>query len=287
MFKVTILAIFILSVLCSHKTEETYEIELVIFSGSPNPVFSISITDYIKLNLNMSNTHKPKQNAKVMGYKGLRIKHLNSHIIAEPYAELYFLNLIKDQISIEIYNHINQRILTEYEFGIKQKHENIFNEECEGPIVGPDTVPDFNPKVDDNGCFITRKWENNCYNYSTDVLTNTFAQPGRGTGHKWKANTCDDVKRASLSDGLEWVGTEYPSNIDKGHFVALLIWPNTNFHWIRLDSNGKWSHKPGATPVTNKDNEDNLITDPSKQDFAPWTKFCGYFKVIPSLIKIN
>jgi hypothetical protein len=37
--------------------------------------------------------------------------------------------------------------------------------------------------------------------------------------------------------------------------VALLIWPNTNFHWIRMDAKNSsadvsyWSHKPGGTAV--------------------------------------
>ena len=26
---------------------------------------------------------------------------------------------------------------------------------------------------------------------------------------------------------------------------------DTNFHWIRMDSAGNWSHKPGGTPVRN------------------------------------
>ena len=67
----------------------------------------------------------------------------------------------------------------------------------------------------------------------------------------------------------------------------MFIWPNTNFHWVRLDSNGFWSHKAGGTPVKNVDNTGSKITDPSKSDFSPWTQFCGYFQVIPSNININ
>ena len=28
---------------------------------------------------------------------------------------------------------------------------------------------------------------------------------------------------------------------------------DTNFHWIRMDQSGNWSHKPGGTPVRNTD----------------------------------
>jgi len=156
------------------------------------------------------------------------------------------------------------------------------------PIRGPDTVPVFDPTSDDEGCFQTMQDDNNCYNYGTDVLTNTFAQPGRGTQEKWQENTCEDVGRAALSDGLVYVGTELPTTKpEAGHYIALLIWPDTNFHWVRMDSNSKWSHKPGGTPVKNVDNEEALITDPSKQDFSPWSQFCAFYLVKPSKITIN
>jgi hypothetical protein len=69
--------------------------------------------------------------------------------------------------------------------------------------------------------------------------------------------------------------------------MALLIWPEINFHWIRLDSNGLWSHKPGGTKISNIDNLGNYIKDSSKQDFSPWSEFCGYFSTVPSKININ
>jgi len=156
------------------------------------------------------------------------------------------------------------------------------------PIKGGDGIPKYDPKTDCGGCFITKEPNNNCYNYGTDILTNTFAQPGRGTGQKWQKNTCDDVKRAAIADGLQWLGTTLPSQKPAvGHYITLLIWPNNNFHWVRLDDNGKWSHKAGGTPVKNKDNKGLDITDPSKQDFSPWSQFCGYMLVVPSNTTIN
>lgn len=35
-----------------------------------------------------------------------------------------------------------------------------------------------------------------------------------------------------------------------------------DFHWYRLDSDGKWSHKTGEAAVTRVDNAHNEITDP-------------------------
>ena len=42
-----------------------------------------------------------------------------------------------------------------------------------------------------------------------------------------------------------------------------------------------------GTPVRNKDNNGQSITDPSKSDFSPWTEFCYYFIAQPSKLKIN
>eukprot|EP01137_Pigoraptor_chileana_P007622 Opistho-2@53443 len=159
--------------------------------------------------------------------------------------------------------------------------------DCSATVVGPDTVPVYDPSTDDAGCFISEQSENNCYDYGNDIATDTFAQPGRGSGHKWTANTCDAIQTAAVFDGLQWVGTTLPTDAPaKGHYVAMLIWPDTNFHWIRKDTTG-WSHKPGGTAVRNTDNNGDAITDPSKSDFSPWTQFCGYFTTVPSNVTIN
>merc|ERR1712039_920918 len=82
---------------------------------------------------------------------------------------------------------------------------------------------------------------NNCYNYGNDIVTNTFAQPGRrdfdqGSGlckhsdRPCMQNTCEDVKKGAIADGLTWVGTELPIDLPEvGHYVSLHIWPNSNF----------------------------------------------------------
>ena len=63
------------------------------------------------------------------------------------------------------------------------------------------------------------------------------------------------------------------------HKVALVVAPGLDFHWYRLDDNGKWSHKPGNTKATNLDNLGNIIDDPRTADRGPYTQFCGCFCV--------
>ncbi len=79
------------------------------------------------------------------------------------------------------------------------------------PIRGPDTVPVYDPKDDVQGHFVSHQTENNCYNYANDVATDTFAQPGRGSGQKWSFDTCADINASAVRDGLEWVGTQMPA----------------------------------------------------------------------------
>ena len=149
------------------------------------------------------------------------------------------------------------------------------------------------PLTDDRGCFKAKQLENNCYDYGNDIVSNTFAQPGRGSGVCAKtarpcvANTCEDVRRAAESDGLAWVGTALPASLPvRGHYVSLHIWPNTNFHWLRMDANLLWSHKPGGSPVRNVDNRGRKIDDPAKADVSPWSQHCGYMHALPSNVSI-
>lgn len=163
------------------------------------------------------------------------------------------------------------------------------------PLRGPNDprLVRFDPAHDDAGCFQTMQSENNCYNYGTDVLTDTFAQPGRGSGvcartdRPCVPNTCEDVRRAAVSDGLVDAGTALPSALPRsGHFVSLHIWPKSNFHWLRMDADGTWSHKPGGSRVRDVDNRGRKIVDPAKADVSPWSTHCGYLLATPSNVTL-
>lgn len=51
-------------------------------------------------------------------------------------------------------------------------------------------------------------------------------------------------------------------------FFFPLYLPGVDFHWYRLDSNNRWSHKPGSTDVTDRDNNRNMILDPRVADIG-------------------
>jgi hypothetical protein len=128
---------------------------------------------------------------------------------------------------------------------------------------------------------------NNCYNYSTDYRTNTFAQPGKSASHQYTALTCASVKPAAVWDCLIDAPNANNTCPTHGHLVALVIWPNTDYHWYRKDQNGLWSHKPGGTPVTNLDSSGHLITDPRTANRGGYTVFCTFMNVMHGHIKIS
>lgn len=132
-----------------------------------------------------------------------------------------------------------------------------------------------------------RQSNNNCYNYSTNYRTDTFAQPGLAAGAQYTSLTCASVRPAALADDL----IDAPSANNKcpkeGHLVALVIAPGIDFHWYRKGRNGYWTHKPGSTPATNVDNSNHLIPDPRTANRGPYTDFCTFMIVMHGHIKIS
>lgn len=224
-----------------------------------------------------------------MGYHGFLLESNGIEVVVNNQAisELILLSTVPSYIKADVIGHVKERINNPSYSCNKQKINTNPNVDCT-KMVGPDTVPAFDVAHDCGGCFVSHQTENNCYNYGNDISTDTFAQPGRGSGKKWSYDTCDDIRASAQRDGLTWIGQNLPSDQPTvGHYVALFMWPNVNFHWIRKDNSGYWSHKPGQTPVKDTDNSGQKIVDPRKSDFSPWSQFCGFMQTIPSQVKIN
>ena len=66
-------------------------------------------------------------------------------------------------------------------------------------------------------------------------------------------------------------------------FSILLL--NLDFHWYRLDSNGRWTHKLGETAPTNKDNNGDEIVDPRIADTGDY-QFVTFMFVDKNFVKI-
>jgi hypothetical protein len=114
---------------------------------------------------------------------------------------------------------------------------------------------------------------NNCYNYAMNYRSNTFAQPGRISGHPNNVMQCANVAAAANWDGCRATCSGPNKN------VALVIWPGQDYHWYRLHSNGFWGHKPGGTIARNWDSLNRVIggaLNPQNCARGPYTIFCGY-----------
>jgi hypothetical protein len=184
-------------------TDSIYLVELLVFSGTENPKWTINHIEYEKLNQQLqSNKIISQITTRVMGYKGFKISSMSNENISyriinnTPLAELFLLKTIRQNIHQDVIEHVFQVITSnivslDVNDWVSNYSENpqiiknspFLNEyflqaSCDAtPIKGPDSVPDFNPDKNNYGCFEEKQWENNCYNYGNDIVTNTFAQP--------------------------------------------------------------------------------------------------------------
>lgn len=276
-------------------TEEEINVETLVFSGTDNPSFTLN--DHQKRSFCglVNENDQAVPTCRVLGFTGWRVcVGTNCRTFrGQKMIDTLFMSAL--DVSEEVFSHIQEetnRLLTSSD-NCHQTEDLAENSDCTAPVVGPDdpALIHFDLQNDNQGCWVTERSKNNCYDYGNDIVTNTFAQPGRGSGvcppgsHPCVPNTCEDVKNAAVSDGLSWVGTDLPTELPQdGHYVSLHIWPNQNFHWIRMDADQKWSHKPGSTAARNYDNNNEEITDPGQAEFSPWTQHCGYMLSVPSKV---
>jgi hypothetical protein len=130
------------------------------------------------------------------------------------------------------------------------------------------------------------QWNNNCYNYGTNYRSDTYAQPGQAAGAIYASITCADVRAGAVADKLIAVPRHGNRCPKEGHLVALVVGPGWDFHWYRRGRNGYWTHKPGGTQATDRDNSGNLIPDPRTADRGGYTDFCTFMIVMHGHIKI-
>ncbi len=139
----------------------------------------------------------------------------------------------------------------------------------------------FNPNAAffNDPAHVTR---NNCYcfasNHRADVR---YALPGRRGGHPATVISCGGVIDGLRADG--WKDGCQPNGLT----IAMVIWPNRDYHFYRLVTGGPfwwWGHKPGGTPAKYTDGCGHPIYQYQGRGYAPnnicrdpYTDFCGYF----------
>lgn len=179
-------------------------------------------------------------------------------------------------------------------FCLKHQNSTAFS-----PLSGsePDYIPEAWNTPDD------LRQSHNCFAYAFNVWDQkrrdqckngncSFAQPGYAAGYPpfsaRKFKTCADMKLRLEGDNKIIQPSTFEKKPPSGYSkIAVIVDPNADFHFLRLDSNGYWSHKPGATNVTNKDSDGRLIVRPDLANFCypdkreplHYWKFCQYYDV--------
>ena len=273
----------------------TSRITLNVFSGRPNPSWLLTDDEEAKLGERLNALAQPTDRRPSgvyggLGYRGFSItrgafhpngalaltvhenivdSQLSGHnMVDSTQLESWLAATAHAQIPAEISEHVKTSIAQK----VALQFPIILPTKC--PVCHAADAPAYNP-----GAWNIPSVQpgNNCYNYANNRITNTFAQPGRATGHMYTALNCASVQAGAQSDGLvpvaNFSGTLTASH---GYYVALVIWPNVDFHWYRQDKVGCWSHKPGSTAVRDVDNSGKKIVDPKTCDRGPYVNFCNY-----------
>lgn len=164
------------------------------------------------------------------------------------------------------------------------------------PISGYE--PDFNPDIYNK--YPGVKESLNCFAYAFDYqklphikqctkesCPIPFPQPGRASGYpKWskvKGKRCPDLRSRLFGDVPSLKSATFESSCPKKYSkIALVVDEDEDYHFYRQDSNGLWSHKPGATDVTHLDATKRPIYDPqlASREYSDsglhYNEFCGY-----------
>ena len=150
------------------------------------------------------------------------------------------------------------------------------------------------------------KDSHNCFAYAIDTvdakLINDcketagcevgFPQPGYDSGYKefskQKEKGCADMVMRMWGDNPKVSTTKFTSRCQAGTSkIALIVDPKRDYHFLRQDPDGYWSHKPGSLPVKRVDASDRPILRPDRalfvykdaKDPLIYSDFCGYFCV--------
>jgi hypothetical protein len=273
-------------------------VTLHVYSGRPDPVFQLSDQQEGELHEKLSSAITPTDRRPSgvyggLGYRGFSITR-SAEIHAAASRTLVHEGIVEggstapnvvDNVGLESW--LAETVGAQLPVALREYVSGQIGSAVTGPVFQfPSAVAPSCPpcRAADAPAYDPAKWNtptvqpyNNCYNYANDQITNTFAQPGRATGHQATVMACPNVTAGATSDGLHSVAN-FSGVLPKGGgwYVALVVWPGNDYHWYRQDNVGCWSHKPGSTPARNTDNSGNPISDPKTCNRGPYTDFCTY-----------
>lgn len=279
-------------------------ITIDMYSGRPNPTWELSDTEAKKLTDLLALQREPAKAAIPfhmghLGYRGIKITttpHAGAALSARVFDGAVhhfgegFISGADADSTLEQFllgtapAHISRRevdlIAGEIAKNVKSGAGNILRR------LTLEGAPSFDAAKWNNDPNVQAN--NNCYNYANDIITNTFAQPGHGSGTDGPIPPdCGGTGAAAARDGELPVANPNQS-FAEGQLIALVTSASwQDYHWYRRDGNNLWSHKPGSTPARNVDNSGQTISSPETCDRGPYESFCGYFHCVPANMHIG
>jgi hypothetical protein len=274
-------------------------VTLDMFSGRPNPSWELSPAQIIALRDELATERegsllKPTTASAKLGYRGFHVESVREELPDHLTVGGGVIELSRHASSL-----IDPERRLEYfllESGLqtlgKEFQDSVAQRLARAPMVRSMDVqimsaPPYNPGRWNTDPVVQKN--NNCYNYACDKVRSSFSQPGRGSGRQFSDFVCGDVSAASIRDGLKSVAGATGSPPPNCHYAALVvdpIGPYPDYHWYRFDSNGRWSHKPGQTPATDRDNSNLIILNPETADRGEYVNFCGYFEINITTVRL-
>jgi hypothetical protein len=110
-------------------------------------------------------------------------------------------------------------------------------------------------------------------------------QPGAAAGLspvKQGEYTCEMMDQRIRTDNPSIYKTNMKKGCNKDEYMgAMVLKPKDTYHFYRMNKNGEWSHKMGATKVTRLDADGKRIKDPRKSNrnfgSLKYKQFCHYY----------
>ena len=162
----------------------------------------------------------------------------------------------------------NKPYIIEFNKSKNINDENILSSEKEfSPLSGSES--EYNPNLWNNDESI--KSSHNCYSYALGKIVKQLkskAQPGYASGFKHIGDdeyNCKSFSKRLKKDSPGSYIESFDSACLPGFYkVFLALDPENDYHWWVQNNNQYWSHKPGATNVTNLDASGKIIKNPLK-----------------------
>ena len=204
---------------------DSFIVTLEVFSGVPDPHWTIPkghpAYGEIKRLLSSATTYKPEDAPPKLGYEGFIVQEVKK---GEKQPKVLVVGPKTESLQLLLLQNVPDRT-------ISTTIKSIVEKEIRGGKVSAAKrtvkryAPPYDPAIWNDGDHVVK---NNCYNYASTIRTDTFAQPGDGSGqsYPWPFYKAEDIKKAAEADGCVFKKAQKHMCAPSGdeHLVALVVY---------------------------------------------------------------